>query len=188
MKVSKETAAEHREKILTAASRRFRELGYDGISVSDLMKEAGLTHGGFYGHFESKEELARVASDRAIQNSLSKWERVIREARSHPLTALATTYLSRQHRDSPGSGCLFAALSSDTPRQPDSIRQTVSNGFKDFLALLESIVSGKKKSARRRKAIAVSAALIGGLVLARTVKDPELSNEILETVAASLAE
>jgi TetR/AcrR family transcriptional repressor of nem operon len=186
MKVSKEKMAEHREKIITSASKRFRELGFEGISVADLMKEAGLTHGGFYGHFDSKEELVALASERAMNDSAEKWEKVITEASSNPLEALAKHYLSLRHCERPGSGCLFAALGGDISRQAASVKAAVTAGLQQFIGLLTRIVPGKTKEVRRRKAIAAYASMIGGMVLARSISDPALSQEILDAVAESL--
>src|SRR5688500_1127123 len=99
MKVSKEQAAQHRERILEAAAQRFRERGFEGIGVADLMKEAGLTHGGFYGHFSSKEDLIAEASARALAQSLARWGKVADRASGDPLSALAGAYLATRHRD-----------------------------------------------------------------------------------------
>ena len=186
MKVSRQKMAEHREQILAAAANRFREHGFDGISVADLMKEAGLTHGGFYGHFSSKEELVALASLRAMGETVAKWERVVDEAPGNPLEALARSYLSLRHHDHPETGCLLAALGSELARQPSSVRDAVREGQQQFFALLTRIVPGQTKAARKKKAIAVLATMIGGMVLARTVSDPQLRQEILETVAASI--
>ena len=117
MKVSKEQMAENRERILDAAAQLFREKGFDGIGVADLMKSAGLTHGGFYGHFASKDELMAQASARALQRLQAAWSAIAREAAAHgqePLAAIEAAYLSPRHRDAPGQGCLLAAL----PRCP----------------------------------------------------------------------
>jgi TetR/AcrR family transcriptional repressor of nem operon len=186
MKVSRKKMAEHREQILAAAAKRFREHGFDGISVADLMKEAGLTHGGFYGHFSSKEELVALASLRAMGETVAKWEKVVDEAPGNPLETLAKSYLSLRHHDHPETGCLLAALGSELARQPSSVRDAVREGQQQFFALLTRIVPGQTKAARKKKAIAVLATMIGGMVLARTVSDPELRQEILETVAASI--
>ena len=186
MKVSRQKMAEHRERILAAAANRFREHGFDGISVADLMKEAGLTHGGFYGHFSSKEELVALASLRAMGESVAKWEKVVDEAPGDPLQALARSYLSLRHYNHPETGCLLAALGSELARQPSSVRDAVREGQQQFFALLTRIVPGQTKAARKKRAIAVLATMVGGMVLARTVSDPQLRQEILETVAASI--
>src|SRR5438045_9403050 len=99
MKVSREQAAQNRERILEVASRLFRERGFEGIGVADLMKEAGLTHGGFYGHFSSKDELIAEASARALTRSLAIWSTVAERATDDPMSASASAYLTGPHRD-----------------------------------------------------------------------------------------
>lgn len=186
MKVSRETMAKHREKILASAAKQFREHGFNGISVSDLMKDAGLTHGGFYGHFSSKEELAALASVRALNEVAEKWEKWIEEATDDPLEALASNYLSLRHHDYPETGCLFSAAGSDLARQPFSVREAVTEGVQRFFDVIIRIVPGRTKAARKKKTIVVLASLIGGMVLARTISDPALRDEVLSTVAASV--
>src|SRR3984885_14440940 len=139
MKVSKQKMAEHREQIIEAAAKRFRENGFDGISVAELMKEVGLTHGGFYGHFKSKEELVSLASQRAMTETATKWEKVIDEASGDPLEALAKHYLSARHQDHPESGCLFAALGSELGRQPASVKEAVIEGQSRFIDLISRV-------------------------------------------------
>src|SRR5436309_11486102 len=107
MKVSREQAAQNRERIVETAAQLFRERGFEGIGVADLMKEAGLTHGGFYGHFGSKEELIAEASDRALAQSLARWDKLMARAPDDALSAIAKAYLNGTHRDDPGAGCLL---------------------------------------------------------------------------------
>ena len=104
MKVSKETMAEHREWIITAAARRFREHGFDGVSVADIMKEVGLTHGGFYGHFSSKDELVALASLRAMTEAIAKWQKVIDEAPGDRLETLVDFLSIIAPPQPPGNG------------------------------------------------------------------------------------
>src|SRR3954462_7824260 len=110
MKVSREQAALNRERILETAAQLFRERGFEGIGVADLMKEAGLTHGGFYGHFSSKEDLIAEASALALTRSLAVLGKVGERGPGDPLSAVAGAYLTTRHRDNPGAGCLLAAL------------------------------------------------------------------------------
>lgn len=186
MKVSKQKMAEHREQIIAAAAKRFRENGFDGISVADLMKEAGLTHGGFYGHFSSKEELVGEASKRALRETAEKWAKVIEEAPDKPLDALAKYYLSARHQAHPGTGCLFASLGSELGRQSRSVKEKVMQE-QLILDLFSRIVPGKTAAAKRKRAIVAYAELIGGMILARSVPDAAFSEEILKTVSAALA-
>jgi TetR/AcrR family transcriptional repressor of nem operon len=186
MKVSREQAAQHRERILDAASQRFRERGFDGIGVADLMKEAGLTHGGFYGHFSSKEDLIAEASARALAQSLARWDKMAGRATSDPLSALAGAYLTTRHRDNPGAGCLLAALGPDVSRQGQAVRRSVSGYVRSAVDLVANLVPGKSKAARRQKAISTWSTLVGAIVIARAVDDPALSQEILDAGLATV--
>src|SRR5262245_24790993 len=109
MKVTREQAAENRERIVNTAARLFRERGFDGVGVADIMKGAGLTHGGFYGHFASKDDLAAEACARALEKSAMKWSAIL-DTDANPLDTIVASYLSEAHRDRPGSGCAIAAL------------------------------------------------------------------------------
>src|SRR3954470_3052416 len=110
MKVSREQAAQHRERILEAAAQLFREKGFEGIGLADLMKEAGLTHGGFYGHFSSKDDLIAQATSRELTRSLAHWTEAGERTSGDRLSAVAAVYLTGTHRDNPGAGCVLAAL------------------------------------------------------------------------------
>lgn len=186
MKVSREQAAENRERIVEVASKLFRERGYEGIGVADLMKSAGLTHGGFYGHFMSKEDLMEKASAQALDESRRKWARRAADSSEKPLFGVTTSYLSTRHRDNPGDGCLFAALGSDAARQSLPLRHTVTEGLRSFIDLLTSFTPGKSEELKRQKALATCASLVGAMVLARFADDTALSDEILAATAESL--
>jgi len=188
MKVSKQKVAEHREQIITAAARRFRENGFDGISVADLMKEVGLTHGGFYGHFSSKEELIRLASQRALRETAQRWEKVMEESPDNPFEAFAKYYLSHRHQSHPETGCPLAALGSDIARQPRSVKEAVTEEQQAIIDLLSRFAPGRTKSLRRKQAISFLARLVGGMILARSAPDGVFSEEILNTVSASVVE
>ena len=186
MKVSREQAAQHRERILEAAARRFRERGFEGIGVADLMKEAGLTHGGFYGHFASKEDRIAEASARALAQSLARWGELADRASGDPLSALGGAYLTSGHRDNPGAGCLLAALGPDVSRQGPAVRRSVTGYVRSAFDLVAKLVPGKSRAARRQKAIGTWATLVGALVIARAVDDRALSQEILDAGLASV--
>jgi TetR/AcrR family transcriptional regulator, transcriptional repressor for nem operon len=186
MKVTREQAAQNRERILDAAAQLFRERGFEGIGVADLMKEAGLTHGGFYGHFSSKDDLIAQASARELTRSLEHWSNFARDASDDPLSAVAGAYLTRSHRDNPGTGCVLAALGPDVSRQGPAVRRAVTDYVRSVVDLLVKLVSGKSKAARRQKAICTYATLVGAMVLARAVDDRALSKEILDAGLASV--
>ena len=186
MKVSREQAAQNRERILEAAAQRFRECGFEGIGVADLMKEADLTHGGFYGHFSSKEELIAEASARALTQSLALWGKLADRASGDPLSAVVGAYLTGRHRDNPGTGCVLAALGSEVSRQGPAVRRTVTDHVRSAFDLLAKLIPGKSKAARRRKAISTYATLVGAMVIARAVDDRALSQEILDAGLTSV--
>src|SRR5258705_13874454 len=123
---SKAEKAESHDRIVKVASERFREVGVDGIGVADLMQEAGLTHGGFYGHFDSKEELMGIACARALSESLARWHQ--RAESGAPLKAVAKSYLSIRHPDDPGTGCALPALATDVARHGAPVRRAFTEG------------------------------------------------------------
>ena len=188
MKVSREQAAENRERIVQVAAKLFRERGFDGIGVADLMKAAGLTHGGFYGHFASKEDLAAEASGHALEELAQYWSAVIAKAPDAAFSTIVNRYLSEGHRDAPGRGCLVAALGSDLGRQARPVRRAVTDGVNAFIGQLMQLVPGKSKVARHRQALTDFAAMVGAVTIARAVDDPSLSKDVLDAVASALSE
>ena len=186
MKVSRIQEAENHERILDVATRLFRERGIDGVGVAELMKAAGLTHGGFYGHFKSKEDLVAQACARAVLRIRQNWTNVIDQATGDPLEALAATYLTPKHRDAAGRGCPMAALGSEISRQSPSVRRAFTDELRPFLDYLSRIVQGSSNNLRREKALATYAGLVGALIVSRAVDDPVLSNEILSAVASTM--
>ena len=142
------------------------------------MKAAGLTHGGFYGHFESKDDLATEAC--ALALSREWWKEAIRSSTAGSLEAIVNVYLSAQHRGDRGHGCLIAAVGSDIVRQPRTVRRAVTKGFESLIEALRGFMPGRSPAARRKQALATMAGLVGALILSRAVDDPALSDEILE--------
>jgi len=188
MRVTREQAAQNRERVLDTAARLFRERGFAGIGVSDLMKSAGLTHGGFYGQFESKEDLMAQASARALEASLNRWHRLAGRASANPLSAVTSAYLSSAHRDRPGDGCLLAALGAEASREGPAVRRAVTEGTRSYVEMLAGLVPGRSKDTRRERALATFASMVGAIVLARAVDDAALSREILQAVAKSTSD
>jgi TetR/AcrR family transcriptional repressor of nem operon len=186
MKVSSIQEAENHERILDVATRLFRERGIDGIGLADLMQAAGLTHGAFYGHFKSKEDLVAQACARAVSRMRQNWTNVIDQAAGDPLEALAATYLTPKHRDATGRGCPMAALGSEIARQAPPVRRAFTDELRPFLDYLSHIVQGSSNNLRRQKALATYAGLVGALIVSRAVDDPDLSNEILSAVSATM--
>src|SRR5213076_862901 len=116
-RVSREQAAQNRERVLDTAARLFRERGFNGVGVADLMKAAGLTHGAFYGQFESKEDLMAQACARAYEGVLEDWRTRVESSSGNPLAEMLASYLSTAHRDRPGEGCVVAALGAEVARE-----------------------------------------------------------------------
>jgi TetR/AcrR family transcriptional repressor of nem operon len=180
MRVTKEKAEENRERIVTAASRLFREKGFDGVGLDAIMARAGLTHGGFYRHFASKDDLAEEAVSRGLAASAQRQDTYA------SLKDLVAAYLSPAHRDNPGGGCVMAALGGDIARQNPGVRRALTAYVSEQLARLARRIGGRRPAARRQ-AIATLSGLVGALVLARAVDDPALSDEILATARAAYA-
>lgn len=187
MRVSRVEAAQNRERIIEVAAKLFRERGFDGIGVADLMKSAGMTHGGFYGHFASKEDLMVQACARALEGSLEALHQVAERGDENALSAVASAYLSPAHRDRPGEGCVLAALGAEAARQGSPVRSAFTRGVRSALDMLTRLMPGKSKRIKRERALATYASMIGALVLARAVDDPELSEEVLQSVLAAIA-
>jgi TetR/AcrR family transcriptional regulator, transcriptional repressor for nem operon len=181
MRVSREKAAENRERIVETASRLFREQGFDGVGVDAIMKGAGLTHGGFYGHFGSKDDLAAEAVARAMDQSAE------RQRHLETLRDFVSEYLSERHRADKANGCAVAALGPDMARKRDGVRRQLTRHVRAQLDRLAALVGRGTKASRRKRAIATFAGLVGALVLARGVDDPALSAEILAATRDAFA-
>ena len=187
MRVSREQARENRQNILRAAGRLFRERGIDAAGVDDITRAAGLTHGGFYGHFDSKQALTAEAVAHALSISSEAWRNTSDSSRpEQAFRALIGRYLSPAHRDSPGRGCPLAALGTEVARQPKTVRGSFTRGLERMFETLSGILPGPKKTEREAQAIATVATLVGSIVLARAVDDLELSDRILKATASEL--
>ena len=171
------------ERIVAIASKRFREKGLAGFGIAELMKEAGLTVGGFYKHFDSRDELVTEA----LSDAFGVWQRQKETAEfgGPPLTfaKLIDDYLSDVHRKNPGAGCAFSALAPEIARSDKRTRKLTSDQVKADLELLVGLLPGKAKRVARSRAILTFSALVGAMSLARAVSDEALSHEILKTVA-----
>jgi TetR/AcrR family transcriptional regulator, transcriptional repressor for nem operon len=181
MRVSKEQAVENRERILKAASRLIRERGISGAGVDALTEAAGMTHGSLYSQFGSKERLVEEALDYGIADIAQRMDGAA------TLGDYISNYLSGSHRDTPGRGCPFAALSCEMPRQSSAVRQRFTDGLREITKRLTSRMGrGLKPRQRYEEALATVASLVGALVLARAVNDPKLSDEILRAARRRL--
>ena len=166
-------------RIVRTAATAIRKHGFHGISVADLMEEAGLTHGGFYAHFASRDAMLAEALDEAANDSLGRLAKVADDAK--PEDALDTTvdfYLSDRHVASPERGCTLAALGTETTRQSPEIRKVATRRIREMADLIERQMSGWGKTARHEDALGVMSTIVGALLIARIVDDPQLSKDI----------
>jgi TetR/AcrR family transcriptional repressor of nem operon len=188
VRVSKEKAAENRARILAAAARLFREKGLSGVGVDALSEAAGLTHGGLYSQFGSKEQLAAEALAEALARSAGR--ATLEEAlpAEEALGAFVTRYLSARHRDEPGSGCALAALGSEIPHQGPAVRRTFTQGLKATIGRLAGLLPSRRRQPAEDEALAIMATLAGALMLSRAVDDPALSDRILAATKQRLTE
>lgn len=180
MRVSREQAEKNRAHVVEVAGVEFRAHGFDGIGVADLMKSAGLTHGGFYNNFASKDALAVEAVTRVFAETTARMrEQAL--ASDNPVRTVIELYLSPEHRDSPASGCAVAALSQDAARGSPALHQAFEAGVEAYLELIIELAR-----VSRREAMTIYATMVGALTLSRTVADRELSDQILASAATSL--
>jgi len=182
MRVTREKAAENRERIVDTASRLFREKGVDGVGVDAIMSAAGLTHGGFYGHFASKDDLAAEAVTRALERGVEK------QSHYTSLSDLVAWYLSERHLADRANGCAIVALGADMARQGDGIRRGLTMHVRAQLEHFTRLLRKGSAARRRRHAIATLAGMVGALTLARAVDDPALAKEILTASRAAFGE
>jgi TetR/AcrR family transcriptional regulator, transcriptional repressor for nem operon len=183
---SQEEKAKNHQRIVDIAARRIRESGTDGPGVAEIMSEAGLTHGGFYKHFGSRDDLVAEAVDAAIeQGSSSLQERV--DAAEDPLAAFLDGYLSTDHRDDPGAGCAVVALGADVARSDDRVRAAYRAQVEHYIADMENLLGdGGADEETRRRAIAALTSMVGAVLISRAVDDEKLSDEILREVRATV--
>jgi len=186
MGYSKAQKDETHKRIVAIASKRFREKGLAGFGIAELMKEAGLTVGGFYKHFDSRDQLVAEA----LGDAFGVWQRQkqVAESGGQPLTLakLIDDYVSDMHRKNPGVGCAFSALAPEIARSDKRTRALTSEQVRNDLDLLAGLLPGKNKRAARSRAILTFSALVGAMSLARAVSDEALSREILKTVGELL--
>ncbi|HAE50041.1 MAG: TetR family transcriptional regulator [Tistrella sp.] len=186
MRVSRAQAAENRENVINVASRLFREHGFDGIGLKDLMKGAGLTQGAFYKQFASKEDLAAQASRRAFESVSHRWSDALAAAPEDPFAAAVAFYLSAEHCDETPEGCPIAALGTDAARQGSTVRASFEEGIRERLDNLRRLMGADESGGAEDAAMAALSTMVGALILSRVVNDPDLSKRFLDTAAASL--
>jgi len=181
MRITKEKRQENHDRIVAIAAEMFRERGFDGVGVADLMERAGMTHGGFYNHFASKEALIAEASAKGFVETSERYA-------GYNVSDVIDAYISRQHRDARGQGCPAAALSGEAARLPEDTRAVFGEGIAGLFAALEDSFAAKHsgRADARAQAISLLAQAVGAVVLSRACPDASpLANEILDTCRAN---
>lgn len=189
-RVSKEQTDLNRAAIESVSAKLFRERGINGVSVNDLMAAAGLTHGGFYGHFSSKDELAAVACANAFDHAVERWKKRVESARDEK-TAFKTivdNYLSSKNVVDIGNSCPGPALAVDVAREPFNkpVRAAYLAGTSELLEILASLVASDDPAIRRKIALAQWSTMVGAMILARATHDDAIAEEILSAARAQL--
>jgi TetR/AcrR family transcriptional regulator, transcriptional repressor for nem operon len=181
---SREDKTRSHERIVEIAAARIRESGTSTPGVAEIMQAAGLTHGGFYKHFGSRDELIAEAVDRTFADSEHAVAAVTMDA-DDPLAAFVDWYVSAEHRDNPGSGCGVVTLGSDVARAQDRVRSAYTDQVKRYLARLQDLLADEDSDTRRQATVMLST-LVGAVLVTRAVDDPALSDEIMRDVRAAL--
>jgi len=167
------------ERIVEVAARAIRRTGYDGTSVADIMKEAGLTHGGFYAHFPSREAMLAEAADRAGADAVTASSRVAALAPpEHALQSLVQAYLSKEHLESAELGCPVVALGSEMPRQAPEVRRAATRRIKEMIDVVARQSPDWGQPGAHERALVTVATMVGALLLARAVDEPKLSDAL----------
>ena len=182
MRYSKEHKFQTHKRIVKKASVKLREKGAHGIGVADLMKDAGLTHGGFYAHFDSRDALVIEAFTHAMDRSTARWRKLSEETPVEKrLSKIVNTYLAPVHRDDLGHGCAVPALAAEIARESAKTRRVFSGRMEQMIDMLAEQFHGMPRKAARKEAVAALATMMGSLVMARVAGNGELSEEILKS-------
>jgi TetR/AcrR family transcriptional regulator, transcriptional repressor for nem operon len=186
MRVSRVQAEKNRETVIEVASRLFREHGFDGIGLKDLMEGAGLTQGGFYKQFASKDDLAAQASKRALESASRRWSAAAETNPEDPLGAVVEFYLSTGHRAERMDGCPVVALGSDAARQGADVKASFEAGIREYLKMLGGWIGEADDEVPNARAMAVLSTMVGAVLLSRAVNDDQLSKRFLQAAAESV--
>ncbi len=180
MRYSKEHKAETHERIVKQASVRLRERGAHGIGVADLMKEVGLTHGGFYAHFDSREALVIEAFNYAMDRGNERWRKIVEEMPPEKrLATIVNSYLTTTHRDDPGRGCAVPSLGAEIARESPKTRKAFAAKLERMIDMIADQIPDVSPKAARKQAMATLATMMGTVVMARIAGNGEFSDEIL---------
>lgn len=189
MKKSKKEAAETRRRIVKTASAEFRRNGINGTGLSDLMSAAGLTHGGFYRHFDSKDQLVAESCAAGVDSMVASLTSALsRKTKRSGLEAVAASYLSKEHRDDSSGGCPFVALGSELVRSDDTTRSVATDGFLKLVDIIAAQFSRTRPDVAKARALVALSTMIGAVTISRMVTDPKLSATILRQTEKHLTE
>jgi TetR/AcrR family transcriptional repressor of nem operon len=183
---SQAAKTESRERVLRITARRIREEGMTRPGVADLMKEAGLTHGGFYKHFASRDDLMNQAAALALVDGETKMAEAARRNLEEPRTGVIDSYLSTRHRDAPGTGCALVTLGAAAGRGGAEMKEAYEKQVQSYLALISETGDGDDSDEAQADAMLTLSAMVGALLMSRAVADPQLSDQLLQTVAKRL--
>jgi TetR/AcrR family transcriptional regulator, transcriptional repressor for nem operon len=183
MRVSRTQAEENRQTVINVAARLFREHGFDGIGLKDLMGAAGLTQGAFYKQFASKDDLAAQASVRALESATRRWSAAAEADPKNPLGAVIAFYLSMGHSEEIGDGCPVVALGADAARQGADVKASFEAGIRKYLEMLGPWVGEPEDEDATDKAMATLSTMVGAVVLSRAVNNKKLSKSLLQAAA-----
>jgi TetR/AcrR family transcriptional regulator, transcriptional repressor for nem operon len=187
MRKSKQEAAATRQRIVTAASAAFRKNGIAATGLSDLMADAGLTHGGFYRHFDAKDQIVAEACSAAVDSLVEQLAAsASRKSPKQGLKTIVENYLSAAHRDEPADGCPLAALGSELARADERTRAAATQAFLKLAGVIASQFGKTRPEVARRRALAAAVTMIGALTMSRIVTDSELSADILREAEKQL--
>lgn len=178
VRVSRDQARQNRQRVVATSSALFREKGVDGVGISDLMSEAGLTHGGFYKQFGSKAELVEEACAKALDDTMAFWDGYL-EGAAEPRARFIRAYLSHQQRDRVSEGCLLPALAGEARRETPAIRSVFTRAIRSYADRLDQPVDARTAQSRA-EALSTLSEMVGAILLARVTDDPQLSDEILQ--------
>lgn len=185
---SQKQKAENHDRLLAIAAKEFRTKGLDGLSVAELMSAAGLTHGGFYSHFASREALVTEALDRAFDDARHDLFQEFNPKRGNALEAFIATYLSPMHRDDPGRGCVLASLSTDIQHSDEDTRALFTHRFRTYVDEVAALISGDGEEDAHAEAMAILSMLAGAVVISRALNNDSLSRKVLKNARRLLTE
>jgi len=184
LRVSRDQARQNRQRVVAASSTLFRQRGVDGVGISDLMSEVGLTHGGFYKQFSSKAELVEEACSEALEDTMAFWDSYLEDA-VDPRAAFVRAYLSDKHCDRVGEGCLLPALAGEVRREPKAIREVFTRAIRAYARRLDQPIDAQTPQSRAA-ALSTLSEMVGAILLARVSVDPQLSKDILESACSHI--